>query len=390
MPLTLKAVKAAEPREKDYKASDEKGLYMLVKKTGSKCWRFKYRFEKKEKVLSFGVFPEVSLTEARVKRDDARTRLREGKDPGLKKKAVLSFKDVGIMWGDSRQKTSEKNEARLNAILENDLYPEIGLLPIDSVPAPTLLAAIRKIEARGTIETAYRANQYAGHIFRFGIASGLSLNDPSRDIKDALKEKPKAEHKAAILDPIKLGALLRSIDAYSGTAVVCAAIRLLPMLICRPTELRHLERDEINWAKKRIEIPASKMKMENDHVIPLSSQALNLLKEHLSSGVVRDDKYVFPSPQKKGRVISENTLMGALCNMGYDSTIQTPHGFRACARTLLDEELEFRVDWIEHQLAHAVKDANGRAYNRTKHLKQRAEMMQAWSDYLDKLKITPA
>jgi integrase len=267
--------------------------------------------------------------------------------------------------------------------LEKDLFPQIGNRPISEITAPDLLMALRKIEARGAVETAHRAKQTAGQIFRFAIATGRAERDPSSDLKGALMN-PKKKHLAAITEPKEVGKLLVAMDGFRGTPVVKTALLLSPLLFCRPGELRHMEWTEINWEEERWELPAEKMKMKQPHLVPLSKQALELLREH--EKLTGRGRYVFPSARGASRPLSENGVRTALRTLGYDNDTMTPHGFRAMARTILDEVLNFRVDWIEHQLAHAVRDANGRAYNRTAHMEGRREMMQGWADYLDNLR----
>ncbi len=394
MALTDTKAKQAKPKPKDYKLSDEKGLYLLVKKNGQKNWRLKYRFAGKEKTLAFGVYPEVSLKSARLKRDKARLQLDEnGIDPGAAKRAekealveagTNSFKVIALEWFNTKMKTkSQSHQDRTLRALEKDLFPHVGNLPVSTIKPKDLLRVLRKIESRGALETAKRAKQTCGQIFRFAVVTGRADRDPAADLKDAL-QVPIKKHLAAITNPKDAGKLLVAIDHYDGTPTVQAALKLSPLFFCRPGELRHLEWAEINWEDKQIEIAGEKMKMCEPHIIPLSKQALVILKDlELLTGRF---KYVFPSARGASRPLSENGVRTALRSMGYDNDTMTPHGFRAMARTLLDEVLGFRVDWIEHQLAHAVKDANGRAYNRTSHLPQRKKMMQRWADYLDGLK----
>jgi len=388
MALTLKAIRALAPKERDYKKADEKGLYLLVKKTGVMSWHFKYRIDGSEKKRSYGLYPEVTLTEARNRRDEDREKLRQGIDPRPIRKQIKPFGEFAETWLAQLSPMSESNRARLERIVRRDLIPELAGEDIDTLstnPA-RLLETIRIIENRGAIVTAKRANLYAGQIFRYAIACQLCYADPSTLIKDALKKPPKPKHFAAITEKKAFGKLLQAIDEYQGSIIVKTALKLQPMLFCRPRELRYLEKNEINWAENRIEIPAEKMKMDNDHIIPLSTQALSIFKEYLELDITREIKYVFPSARMDGRPMSENALRAALRTMGFDNDTQTPHGFRASARTLLDEELEYPAHLIEHQLAHSVKDPNGRAYNRTKHIAQRVEMMQAWSDFIESIK----
>lgn len=392
MPLTDMKVKSLKPSPaKDYKESDEKGLYLLIKKDGSKYWRFKYRFCKKEKLLALGVYPEISLASARSQRDEAREQIRNGIDPSLNKKAIAiarqesaenSFEVIANEWFMIRGKKSD-GDRRLKNLLKRDLFPYIGRRPIKDITPPELLQVLRRIESR-TKDMARRARQYAGQIFRYAIQTGRAERDPSADLKGALKVHSRG-HFSAITDPKELGRLMADIKGYSrGTPVVKAALELSALFFCRPKELRHLEWSEVNWEEQRIELPASKMKMNQPHIIPLCTQALNILIElRLLTGF---GKYVFPSAKGTSRPLSENGVRAALRTMGYDNNTMTAHGFRATARTLLDEVLGFRTEWIEHQLAHTVKDGNGTAYNRTKHLEQRRMMMQKWADYLDALR----
>nr|WP_067297716.1 integrase arm-type DNA-binding domain-containing protein [Marinobacterium profundum] len=393
MPLTDRAAASAKPKEKDYKLSDEKGLHLLVKKNGSKYWRLKYRIFGKEKTLALGVYPEISLKEARGGRDEARKLITQHIDPSAEKQSrkatlhansVNTFEALGREWFSKKiSDKSQTHQDRTWRLLEKDLFPRLGRQVINTIDAPTLLEALRRIEGRGAIETAHRAKNVAGQVFRYAIATGRAERDPSPDLKGALANK-KVTHFAAITTPKEAGMLMVAIDTYQGTAVVCAALKLSPLLFCRPGELRHLEWSDINWEEDRVEIPAERMKIKEPHIIPLCRQARAILQDlQLLTGRHR---YVFPSARGASRPLSENGVRVALRSMGYDNQTMTAHGFRAMARTLLDEVLGYRIDWIEHQLAHAVKDANGRAYNRTKHLPQRAEMMQRWADYLDELK----
>jgi len=393
MALTAKQIEQAKPAEKDYKLSDSGGLFLLVKKTGAKYWRYKYRHLKKEKQLAIGVYPDVSLSEAREQHQTARKALKQGIDPSADKKAkkaagieaaANSFELISHEWFSTKMASkSEGHQKRTMRMLKNDLFPRIGNQPIDAITSSDLLKALRRIEARGAMETAYRTKQIAGQIFRYAIATERAERDPSADLKEALTP-PVSKHFASITDPKEVGKLLIAIDAYSGTTTVKAALSLSPLLFCRPGELRKMEWREINWDTCQWELPANKMKMNQPHVIPLSHQALTILREQqLLTGRGR---YVLPCARGASRPLSENGVRVALRTMGYNNETITPHGFRAMARTLLDEVLEYRIEWIECQLAHAVKDANGRAYNRTTYLKQRTEMMQRWADYLDELK----
>ena len=388
--LTATAVKQAKPKAKPYKLADGGGLYLHVK-TAGKYWRCKYRFAGKEKLLALGTYPDISLADARKLHQAARENLADGIDPSSHKKtkksadqssSANSFEAVALEWSKTRSKKADSTEKRQRALLEKDLFPFIGSRPIADIDAPELLKTLRKIENRGAIETAHRANRLAGQIFRYAIVTGRSKHNPSIDLKDALTQ-PIKSHRKSITDPAEVGPLMAAIKNYQATPVVMAALQLSPLFLCRPGELRHLEWAEVNFAEARIELPASKMKTKEPHIIPLASQAIAILKE--LQPISGRGKYVFPSARGASRPLSDNGVRTALRTLGYTNDQICPHGFRAMGRTILDEVLNFPVDWIEHQLAHAVKDANGRAYNRTKHLPQRRTMMQTWADYLDGL-----
>ena len=388
--LTATAVKQAKTKTKPYKLADGGGLYLHLK-TAGKYWRYKYRYAGKEKLLALGTYPEISLADARKLHLEARENLANGIDPSAHKKATSaathaalanSFEALAIEWSKTRSKKSESTEKRQNALLKKDLLPYLGNRPIADIKAPELLKVLRKIESRGAIESAHRAKRLSGQIFRYAVATGRAERDPSVDLRDALTQ-PTRTHFNSITEPAEVGPLIAAINNYQATPVVMAAIKLTPLLFCRPGELRHLEWSEVNFAEGRIELPASKMKMKEPHIIPLASQAIAILKE--LQPITGRGKYVFPSARGASRPLSENGVRTALRTLGYTNEQISPHGFRATARTILDEILNFPVDWIEHQLAHAVKDANGRAYNRTKHLPQRKQMMQTWADYLDGL-----
>lgn len=396
MPLTATEVKQAKPQIKPRKLADGGGLFLLVQPNGAKYWRFKYRYAGKEKMLALGVFPEVSLKEAREGHQQARKQLAQGIDPGAARKvekltrhlaAAESFEAVAREWyTQTMPAKSESYRVRTGRILEKDLYTVLGSRPIADITAPELLAALRRIEGRGAHDIAHRAKQTAGQVFRYAVATGRAERDPSGDLKGALKPKSQKKHHAALTNPDELGHLLLAMQDFEGTPVVKTALLLSPLLFQRPGEIRAMEWNEINWDAEQWEIPADKMKMRQPHIVPLCAQALNLLRE--LQPLTGRGRYVFPSARGASRCLSDNAVRVALRTLGYTKEQMTPHGFRATARTLLDEVLGYRVDWIEHQLAHAVRDANGRAYNRTAHLKARAEMMQGWADYLDSLKAS--
>lgn len=393
MALSDSKIRACKPKEKKYKVVDEKGLYLLVMPKGGKYWKLAYRYHNKQKDLSLGVYPDVSLKDAREKRDEARKLIANGIDPNEVKRAqkaacldadTNSFEIVAREWFEKKMADKSKShQDRTWRALEKDLFPMLATRPIANITPPELLAALRKIENRGAVETAHRAKQTVGQIFRYAVVTNRAERDPSADLAGALKT-PKEKHLAAITDPAEVGKLMVAIDCFQGTPTVKAALSLSPLLFCRPGELRHMEWEEINWEEERWEISAEKMKMREPHIVPLCRQALEILLD--IQRLTGRGRYVFPSPRGASRPLSENGVRTALRTMGYDNETMTPHGFRAMARTILDEVLGVRIDWIEHQLAHAVKDVNGRAYNRTKFLPQRKEMMQKWADYLDELK----
>lgn len=390
--LTASKVKSAGPSAKAYKLADGAGMYLLVHPSGAKYWRLKYRIAGKEKLLALGVYPEVSLAEARLRRENARSLVRDGRDPGVAKQLQKNFlqnqdpetfEAVAREWYETKiADKSESYRVRTLRILEKDLFPKLGALPISGITSQQLLETLRVVEER-TVDIAHRAKQSAGQVFRYAVATGRAERDIATDLTGALRSRT-VKHSATILDPSEIGQLLRSIDAYSGSMVVKAALRLSPLLFVRPGELRTMEWDEIDWQKSRWEIPASKMKMREPHVVPLANQSAEILKA--LRPLTGQGAFVFPSARKGGRPLSDNGVRTALRSLGYTNEQITPHGFRAMARTLLDEELGFRIDYIEHQLAHTVKDPLGRAYNRTKHLDERIKMMQGWADYLDQLR----
>lgn len=388
-PLDAKRVESAKPKDADYKMRDRDNMYLSVTKKGKKYWRMDYRFDGKRKTLKIGTYPEVTLKQARIFCSDAKKLLNEGTDPSCAKNKspndlVRTFKQVGEDWYDNKiSGMSDGHTVRVKRMLNKELYPYIGNRPVDEITTPELLEVLRKIEGRGVIDTAHRAKQTASQVFDYAIQCGDCLNNPAKQVTGALKPK-RSNHFPSITDPIGVGRLINHIDCYHGSTVVRTALKLSALLFLRPIELRSLEWCEIDFDQDLITIPARKMKLREIHIVPLARQAKRLLLQ--IQNLTGEGKYVFPSPRSKTRPISDNAVRTALRTMGYTNSMMVPHGFRAMARTLLDEELEFNVVWIEQQLAHAVKDANGRAYNRTKHLRQRREMMQKWADYLDDLK----
>jgi integrase len=394
MPLTDTSVRTAKPAEKPFKLSDEKGLFLLVHPSGSKLWRQKYRFGGKEKLLAHGAYPEITLREARERRDEARRLLAQDIDPGearkeLKKagteRAANSFEVIAREWyAKFSPGWTPSHGERILRRLERDVFPWLGERPIADIKAPDLLQAIRRIEERGALETSHRALQNCGQVFRYAIATGRAERDPTPDLRGALPPV-RESHLAAMTDPKDVAALLRAIDAYEGFYTTRAALRLAPLVFVRPGELRKAEWAEIDLDNAEWNIPAERMKMRQPHLVPLSTQAITILRE--LQPLTGAGRYVFPGARTNARPMSDNAILAALRRMGFAKDEMSGHGFRAMARTILDEVLGVRPDYIEHQLAHAVRDPNGRAYNRTAHLPQRRQMMQQWADYLDDLKV---
>jgi len=394
MPLTDTAVKNAKPRpDKAYKLPDEKGLYLLVTVNGGKWWRFDYRFDGKRKTLSMGTYPDTTLKQARDKRDNARSKLSDGIDPGENRKAVKSsraesvsnsFEIIAREWGSKNIDTWPEKNNRSKRMLERNIFPWLGSKPITDILPMDILTCLRRVEDRGTIETAHRILQICGQVFRYAVATGRIDRDITPDLRGALPPA-KGEHFAAITEPKQVAELLRAIDSYQGSLSAISALKLAPMVFVRPGELRAAEWEHINFDTKEWRYFVTKTQVE--HIVPLSGQAIAILQElHPVTG---HGRFIFASERtpRGDRCMSENTLNAALKRLGYGKDIMTAHGFRAMARTILDEVLSVRVDLIEHQLAHAVKDPNGRAYNRTAHLSERHKMMQLWADYLDGLKL---
>ena len=335
------------------------------------------------------MYPDVSLKLARERRDEARELLAQGIDPGAKRKAEKeapknSFEAVAREWFEKfKPQWVDSHADKIIRRLDRDIFPWLGSRGIETIKAPEVLTVIRRIEARGAVETAHRAMQNCGQVFRYAIATGRAERDPSADLRGAVPPS-KGKNLAAITEPVRIGELLRAIDTYMGAIVTRAALRLSPFVFVRPGELRKAEWAEVDLAAAEWRIPANRMKTREPHIVPLSKQAVAILRElHPATG---SGRYILPSARSALRPMSENAILAALRRMNYTGNEMTGHGFRAMARTVLDEVLGQRVDWIEHQLAHAVKDANGRAYNRTAHLPQRHKMMQTWADYLDKLR----
>lgn len=375
------------------KHSDGQGMYLLVNSAG-KYWRLDYRFLGKRKTLALGVYPAVSLAKARARRLEAREQIADGIDPGAAKRdakhaqliaAEHTFEAVARRWLEkTASERAVTTQEKVKNWLAKDLYPVIGSQPISSIKPRDVLVAVQRIEARGANESAHRVKSLCGQVFRFAVATGLAERDVTADLKGALVSV-KTTHFAAITNPHQVAKLLVAIHDYSGHPYAAAALKLAPLVFVRPGELRSAEWCEIDLNAAEWRIPGHKMKMKNDHIVPLAKQAIDVLRDvHLMTS---HGKYVFPSIRTSDRCMSENTINAALRGLGFGKDVMTGHGFRAMARTILDEVLEERVDHIEHQLAHTVKDVNGRAYNRTAHLPARRMMMQRWADYLDVLRV---
>jgi integrase len=388
--LTELRVKAAKPAEKPYKLFDQRGLFMLVTPAGGRLWRFKYKRGGVEKLLTLGQYPEVSLKRAREKRDDALRQLSDGVDPTLKRRAEAdaatnTFQAVADEWLMTKKHAlTPATWARDKRQIYKWVVPYLGSKPISAIEAPDLLAVLKKIEAKGVIDTAHRSREVCGRVFRYAIATGRAKHDVAADLVGALAPRTTTHH-AAITDPVKVGELLRAIDGYDGQPTTAAALRLAPYVFVRPTELRAAEWSEMNLDGERPEwrIPAERMKMRETHIVPLSRQAVGILRELVV--VTGRQRYVFPAIGGGGRPISENTLNGALRRIGYPGHEMTAHGFRTLASTLLNEQ-GVHPDLIELQLAHAERNTVRAAYNRAQRLAERRAMMQDWSDYLDRLR----
>jgi integrase len=386
--LTNAVISASKPREKPFKMSDGGGLYLLVNPSGSRWWRFKFRVHGKENLLSLGVFPEVPLREARELRDEARRDLRKGIDPAAKRRTARmaggeTFKAIAQEWFDKFSPNwVQSYSSKVIRRLEICVFPWIGKMPISQIKAPDLLSCLRRVEARGKLGTAHRALQVCGRVFRYAVATGRAERDPSGDLKGALPPKQEKHH-ASFTDPTSLAGLLRAIDAYDGSAVVRNALRLAPMVFVRPVELRAAEWKELNLDGGEWRIGAERMKMRVQHIVPLSRQAVAILREmHPVTGAGR---FVFPSPRTEQRPLSDNGMLAALRRMGFERGVLTVHGFRSTASTLLNEQ-GWNPDAIERQLAHSERDGVRAAYNYAEYLPERRKMMQFWSDYLNNLR----
>jgi len=369
---------------------DDKGLFLLVKANGAKLWRVRYRFAGREQMLALGAYPGVSLKEARAKRDEIRRQVAAGIDPSAARKANKaaqagegSFDALALEWHRHfSAHLTPSHAARIYRRLEADLLPWIGKRAVSDLTAPELLACLRRIQARGALETAHRALQTLSQIFRYAVATGRAVRNPAADLRGALPPA-KARHFPTITDPKTIGALLRDLDGYQGAFVTRCALQLAPLLFVRPGELRQAEWREFDLDAAEWRIPGHKMKMRLEHIVPLSHQAVTIL-EALRPLTGRG-RYLFPGLRSAERPMSENTVNAALRRLGYSRATFTGHGFRSMASTLLNE-MGWHRDAIERQLAHAETDSVRAAYNRAEYLPERQKMMQAWADYLEGLK----
>lgn len=395
-PLTDTDCRNAKPLEKEYPKFDGGGLYLLVKPSGSKLWRFKYtRPNGKPGHMSFGAYPDVKLAAARAQRDEARTMLTQGIDPQAKRTqekeaatlaANNSFEATARAWFEKNMggKSESHRERTLNR-LETDVFPWLGKRPIGEIKAPEVLACLRRIEQRGAIETAHRVRWSCSKVFRFAIASGLAENDPAEILKEALT-RPDPQSFPTITDPVKIAALMRAINSLEASLIVRCATKLAPLLFVRPGELRQAEWAEIDLVKAEWRIPAEKMKSRALHIVPLSRQSIEILQSLLP--LTGSGKYVFPGERTRTRPMSENTVNAALRRLGYTKEEFTGHSFRKIASTLLNESHLWHRDAIERQLAHGERDEVRAAYNYAEYLPERVKMMQWWADHLDELRAS--
>lgn len=390
--LTETKIRAARGKDKDYKLSDEKSLYLLIKPSDSKLWRMGYRHDGKQKTLSIGIYPEVSLAQARDRRDVARKLLADGIDPSEQKKSNKnernaelgnSFEVIAREWHSSYMKgKAQSHSDKVLRRFEIYVFPYIGKKPIADIRPMEILEVIKRIEKLNILETAHRTLQTVGQVCRYAVQTGRLERSPAADLQGALPARS-PKHFAAFTDPAEVSKFLVSLDALSGGITVQTAVRLAPLLFCRPSELRKMRWDELDLENAKWQYFVGKVK--KNHLVPLSKQAISLLNE--LKPISGHLPYVFKGGRDPQRPMSESAVNAALKRLGYDTQTEiTGHGFRAMARTMLHERLDMDPHYIEHQLSHAVPDALGTAYNRTKFITQRTEMMQIWADYLDELK----
>jgi integrase len=396
MALTDVAIRNAKPRSKPYKMGDALGLFVLIQPSGGKLWRFKYRFDGREKKLAIGTYPVIGLAEARRRRDQARELIAAGKDPSRERlreklrtqiQAGNTFAVIAEEYCEKRKRDGQKawaaSTAARSEYLISLLKVPLGRMPITDIEPADVLAAVRKIERKGQLESARRTLQLAGAVFRYAVATARLSSDPTRDLRGALTA-PTVTHYGAIIDPPRVGELLRAIDGYEGQPITKLAMQLAPHVFVRPGELRHAEWNEFDLEGALWTIPASKTKMRKDHLVPLSRQSIAILEDlHALTG---PDGYVFPSIRSRKRPMSDNTINAGLRRLGYSTDEMTAHGFRAMASTLLNESGKWHPDAIERALAHGDSDRIRAAYHRGAHWKERVAMAQWWSDHLDRLR----
>ena len=397
MKLTDIAVKQAKPGLKPFKLSDGDGMYLLVTPKGQKWWRFDYRLDGKRYTLSFGVYDDVSLKTARERRTAARELVAKGINPSTERKTekteranARTFKEVAEEWRKKMAlKWTPKHAERVHSRMEAYVYPWLGAEAIGGITAQVLLEVLRRVERKGTYETARKLRGYCGQIFRYAIASGFAARDVSQDLRGALTPVQR-NHLASITEPKAIGDLLRAIDDYNGYIVTRSALRFSALTFARPGEIRQAEWSEIGWSAREWRIPAEKMKKRRPHIVPLSKQAIEVLKE--LEPLTGAGRFLFPGVRKRTRPMSDATITNALRNMGYSGQEMTAHGFRSMASTRLNE-MGWNSDAIERQLAHVEGNAVRAAYNYAEHLVERRRMMQAWADYLNGLRrnsdVTP-
>lgn len=389
--LSATAVKTAKPKDKTIRMADGGGLYLEIRPTGSRYWRLKYRHAGKEKLLAIGTYPDVTLADARKARDKAKEQLAEGVDPSMAKRlerqlgqqvAANTFQLVAQEWLERvhQHDVVPDHYQRNRRRLERDAFPVLGKRPLSEITAAELLTCLRRIEERGHVETAHRVKTLCGQVFRYGISTGRAERDPTPDLRGALRPSKTKNH-PALTDPKEVAELLRAIDGYGGLPVTIAALKLAPLVFTRPGELRHARWADIDLEDATWSFVASKT--DEPLIVPLPTQAVEILRDLY--GLTGRSEFVFPGARSNKRPMSNVAMKAALDRMGFKGQM-TVHGFRAMARTILAERLNYPENYIEQQLAHTVRDTNGRAYNRTQYLEQRREMLQSWADYLEGLR----
>ncbi|HYW02739.1 MAG TPA: integrase arm-type DNA-binding domain-containing protein [Gammaproteobacteria bacterium] len=393
MPLSAARIDNAKPRDRNYRLTDGRGLYLEISPRGGKWWRFKYRFNGKEKRIALGTYPEVSLKKARDRREEARSMIADGVDPAANRRALRearaeaaanSFEKIAREWHRlNESKWTSRHADRVLSRLKNEVFPWIGSRPVSEIEAPELLRCLRRIEDRGAVYTAHRVRSLCSQVFRYAIVTSRASRDPAADLIGALKPH-KTKHYATITDPRQIGALLRAIDGYHGTFVVRSALKLAPLVFMRPGNLRSARWSEIDFQAAEWRVPVERMKSDRQHIVPLSRQALAILRD-LHPKTSGEGDFVFPNRDHRDSCMSENTINGALHRLGYSKEDLTGHGLRHMASTMLHER-GWASEAIERQLAHVDKNKTRATYNYAEYLPERREMMQAWADFLDELR----